>query len=309
MPFERIPISDREQWLALRKQDVTASAAGALLGVHPYQTAYGLAAEKLGLISDQVNESGAIRRGNKLEAVVIDEIKGAREWTVDKAGDYFRDPLARLGATPDTYAFDERGHGTVQIKTVADMVFSKRWKVDGEVALPPWIAIQANIEAHLMGAQWAAVAVLVVGFGWDLHIIDVPIHHGIIERVRAEVAAFWRLVDAGQLPEPDYGRDGAAIARLYADAVPGERVDLSADNRLPEILTRREVLKGQAKDAAEELAAIDAEIRAKIGEAESGFLPGWAITNKLIHRKEYVAKASSYRSLRITNLTAKEDAA
>src|SRR5262245_18769817 len=39
MTIERIPITSREQWLELRKPDVTASVVGALFAAHPYMTA------------------------------------------------------------------------------------------------------------------------------------------------------------------------------------------------------------------------------------------------------------------------------
>jgi hypothetical protein len=43
-----IPIIIREQWLANRENDVTASAVAALVGTHPYQTAFGLHMLKTG---------------------------------------------------------------------------------------------------------------------------------------------------------------------------------------------------------------------------------------------------------------------
>ena len=49
--IEQLAIESREQWLAMRRQDITASTAGALLGLHPYVTAYSLWAEKTGLVS------------------------------------------------------------------------------------------------------------------------------------------------------------------------------------------------------------------------------------------------------------------
>jgi hypothetical protein len=49
---EKIAIINEAQWLALRKEDVTASVAGALLGVHEYTTAYGLWAQKTGALLD-----------------------------------------------------------------------------------------------------------------------------------------------------------------------------------------------------------------------------------------------------------------
>ena len=36
MSIETLEPTDREHWLALRREDVTASAVGALLGAHPY---------------------------------------------------------------------------------------------------------------------------------------------------------------------------------------------------------------------------------------------------------------------------------
>lgn len=34
--IDRIQIENREQWLALRRQDVTASVVAATMGLHPY---------------------------------------------------------------------------------------------------------------------------------------------------------------------------------------------------------------------------------------------------------------------------------
>jgi predicted phage-related endonuclease len=310
MSVDAIEITSRDQWLALRKQDVTASAAAALMGVHPYMTAYGLAAEKRGLLAPVDEGAGPLKRGRKLEAVVIEEVAERRPtWKIAPATTYFRDPALRLGATPDTMAFDpERGPGTVQIKTVAEPIFAQKWKVDGEIVIPPWIAIQANVEAQLMGAKWVSVGLLVVGFGWEVHILDVPLHAGIFERAKRETAAFWGLMDAGKTPDPDYGRDGATIARVYAQANPGRHVDLSSDNRLPELLMERETIKARQKADEDAVKVIDAEIKAKLEDADTASLPGWSITNKVTVRKEYTVKSASYRTLRITNVAHREAA-
>src|SRR5580765_3495221 len=100
--IERIPIASREEWLGLRKQDVTASAVGALFGVHPWQTIAGLHAEKCGMEMPAPDpESAVIRRGNALENVVAAEVAKERpEWQIRKNDLYLRDPRARLGATP-----------------------------------------------------------------------------------------------------------------------------------------------------------------------------------------------------------------
>ena len=100
---DRIPITSREQWLELRKANVTASTVGALFGVHPWQTIAGLHAEKCGMeLPGPDPESAVIRRGNALETVVAAEVaKQQPEWRIRKNDLYLRDVHARIGATPD----------------------------------------------------------------------------------------------------------------------------------------------------------------------------------------------------------------
>jgi hypothetical protein len=305
MAIEVIPIADRASWLALRERDVTASVVGALLGVHEYTTAYGLWALKSGRLPVDTDETAAMRRGRLLEPVAVQLIREERpEWRVENPGVYLRDPAIRLGATPDLYVdCPERGPGIVQIKTTADMVFRAKWRDPDtrEPNLPLWIACQAITEAHLSGRQWAAVAVMVVGIGLDLHIIDVPIHRRLIERIQAETVKFWSLLESGKEPDPDYGRDGSVIERLFAEDDGGE-IDLVGDNRIHQLLSDRRVHKGVEKNTKAAIAAIDAEIKHKMGNAAVAHIGfGEIITNKTIRRAGYTAKPSVFRQIRVPN--------
>jgi len=295
--IERIAVVSRDQWLALRRQDVTASVVGCLLGVHEYQTPYGLWALKTGAVGEDPEETGPMRRGRLLEPVAIAMLREERPaWQVKPAGVYMRDPAARLGATPDVLAFDpERpGLGIVQIKTVEPGVFRKKWRdEDGEVTPPLWIAVQAIVEAHLAGAQWAAVAAMTVGFGVDLHVVPVPIHGGVVDRIYAAVADFWRMVAEGRAPDPDYGRDLRLVETLFAGR--DEIVDLSGDNALPALADEREALSSTKSAAEDRLKEIKAEFLVKLGGAEAGRIAdGRLITARRVERKGYEVKASSY---------------
>lgn len=301
MAAEIHPITTREAWLALRHKDVTASAAPALLGIHPFITAYALAMEKREKEAPApLEETGALRRGNRLEGLVRDEVAAMRaEWDVKPGLVYLRDPEARLGATPDTIVqCPKRGLGTVQIKTAAEPIFRKKWMVDGAVEVPAWIAVQANIEADLLGADWAAVAVLSVGFGWDVHVIEIPVHKPLMARIREEVAKFWAILDAGRMPDPDYARDGALISQIYAQAAPGKTIDLSLDNRIQSLLADRVRLKAEIKERDALLDQVDAEIRDKLGDAERAIVPGWKLSHTTVNRRGYTVEAKSYRQLR-----------
>lgn len=302
--IERIPIESREQWLALRRPDMTASAAGALLGVHEYVTAYG------GLVADDPEETPAMQRGRLLEPVAIQLIRERYPHLidVDSPGAYYRDHAARLGATPDALCFDgKRGVGVIQIKTVEPSVFRRKW-VDQETrsVMPPlWIAVQGIIEAHLTGADWAAVAPMRVGFGLDLDLIDIPLHAGLIERVKTETAAFWRAVDSGQPPDPDYGRDADTIALLNQPDESLPPMDLSGDNAIHALVAEREEIGTRAKADDARKKAIDGEIAAKLAGHTVGLLAdGRRITRKLQHRASYVAKATSFPVIRILGASA-----
>lgn len=302
-----IKITDREQWLALRRQDVTASVVGALLGVSDYVTAYGLFALKAGLVDEDPEETAPMKRGRLLEPVALALLAEERpEWTIEAPGVYLRDPDVRLGATPDAYATrpDIAGRGVVQIKTTTESVFRAKWvEPDTREVVPPlWIVAQAIVEAHLSGASWACVGCLVVGFGLNLHVVEIPIHRGLIDRIRAEVVGFWRRVAENDPPPADYGRDGALIARFYADDN-GDEVDLSDDERLAELLAERAKLKAieaQGSAAEKERKPIDDEIIAKLGNAARARAAGGVIVEaKTTRRAGFTVAPSSFRTIKI----------
>lgn len=300
--IERYPVKDRESWLVMRQRDVTASAAGALFGVHEYITAFGLYALKAGLISEDAEETAPMRRGRLLEPVALQLLAEERpDWKIERGTAYYRDPVARIGATPDAFARDpaRSNFGIVQVKTVEPSIFRKKWKnADGETEVPLWIAIQALIECELTGASWACVAPLVIGFGVEIEPIEIPLHSGLMPELRERVAAFWRNVDAGIAPDPDFGRDAEIIAKLNRDC-DGSSIDLSNDNRIRSMLDEDADLASKIKDLTEQRKAIKAETLAKIGPAATAIVDGKVVlTARTIHKKAFEVKASSYRDLR-----------
>ena len=222
--------------------------------------------------------------------------KSGRQWTITPAREYLRDPVLRLGATPDFYIRDERGRrGVLQAKTVSKFVFDKQW---GD-APPPYIRLAKRRREHARRRRLRLIAALIVdGYHFDCRLFDVPRHKAAEERIRETVASFWRAVGAGTPPKLDYERDGALIAAMYPVEVAGKVADLRTDNRLPELLAEHERLKAAAKDADAARETIAAEIKAKVGDAESALVAdGWLVTLKTQHRKAYTVAATSYRRL------------
>jgi YqaJ-like viral recombinase domain len=304
MTIVKVAITSREQWLTCRSQDVTASIAGALLGVHPYSTAYGLYLLKKGLIAEDPEETGPMRRGRLLEPVAVQMLREDRpDWIIHNhpIGYYYRDSVSRIGATPDVLATDEHGKlGIVQIKSVEPSIFRRDWKSeDGTIEPPLWIVVQGIIEAHLTGAEWAAVAPMVVGFGLEMPIIPIPIHAGILERIKFEVAAFWQRIEEGRNYDPDYGRDGSLIAKLYPQDN-GAEIDLSSCNETPMFVDQLEAARAAKKAAETDEKSAKAALASKMGEASIALLSdGRRISHKTQSRAGYFVSESSFRVLRV----------
>ncbi len=306
MNVKTILPADEAAWHKARSKDVTASVAGALLGVHEYATAYSLWAEKTYRVARDADENKAMQRGRLLEPVAIQLLREERPtWTVDYKNDraYFRDPGLRIGCTPDAFGYrdDIGGRGVIQVKTVAQTAFRKKW-VDpdtGDVVPPLWIAVQVLIEAKLTGASWASVALLIVGEGTlDLEIIDVPIHDGVWRRIQKAVAEFWTIIEADAEMDPDWGRDGRTVMRVFEESEP-ERIDLSALDGIDALIDRYQ----KAGDAVRAATALREDLKPQLiyalGNAECGETARFELSALTQRKQSTIVKGSVSRVLRI----------
>jgi predicted phage-related endonuclease len=300
MTIERKPITDRNEWLAWRREDVTASVIGALFGAHPYTTALRIYAEKRGVeFPDEDNK--VMRRGRWLEPAVAKAVEELRpEWKLEAPNCYLRDPDIRLGCTPDFFIHDPaRGLGVLQAKTVAPSVYAKEWL--GGTEIPFWIVLQTLTECMLADAAFGAVAALLVdAHAMDCVILEVPRHAESEAKIIAAVSSFWLCVATGQEPDPDFARDADVVKLLTPRETPGKQIDFSRHNELPTMLAERaELLKtmGTAEDRCDE---IETEVKHLMGDAEfANGLPDWRITYKTQKRAGYTVPPKEPRVLLI----------
>jgi hypothetical protein len=300
--IRRVPILSRAQWLSLRPGHVGCSEVAALTGDHDFLTAYALAMRKTGRI-DEADETPSMRRGKLLEPIAIQLLQEQfPAWRIEQPAACFVDDEARLIGTPDLLVHaPDLGPGVVQIKNPEPSVFRDTWHddADGPAELSPPIghAIQVTAEAYLTGSTFAVLAALVVGHGVELHVVDIPVRADVIARIKSELAAFWRLLDAGRMPDPDYGRDADIIRGFYRQD-DGTELDLTADNELPEIVRERELHAQLRKTADDAVRAADARILHRIGAATRARFAGGTISAKTVHRASYAVPATHYRQLR-----------
>ena len=298
--IERRPISDRSQWLSWRTADVTASRVGALFGVHPYETALRLYAEKRGVeFPDQDNK--VMRRGRWLEPAVAKAVEELRpEWKLEPPNVYLRDPDIRLGCTPDFFIHDPvRGLGVLQAKTVASSVYARDWLGGSEI--PFWIVLQTLTECMLADAAFGVVGALKVHeHDMDIAILEVPRHADSELKILVAVRNFWRNVADGIEPDPDFARDAAVIKLMTPRETPGKQIDFSGHNELPAMLAERAELMrkmGAAEDRCDE---IETEVKHLMGDAElANGLPDWRITYKTQKRAGYTVPPKEPRVLLI----------
>lgn len=300
MLIEQRPITSREEWLAWRREDVTASTIGALFNCHPYCTALKLFVEKRGVEFPE-EDTKAMRRGRWLEPAVAKAVNEKRpEWTLEYPNVYLRDIEAGIGATPDYYITnDPRGRGVLQIKTVAWSVFRREWDEGREV--PFWITLQCLTEMMLSDAAFGAVAVLLVdAHQMDVWILEIPRNEAAERKIVQAVEAFWKMVDEGREPQPDFDRDDATIKALTAKETPGKQIDLGGHNELPVLLEQRAQLMERIEADEARKTAIETEIKFLMQDAElvTG-LRDWRITYKSSDYKSYTVPARRSRVLRI----------
>jgi predicted phage-related endonuclease len=302
----RIPITSRDQWLARRKFDVTASVVGAVFGCHPYVTPLHLYVEKQGLVDlPERGDGGVLRRGRIYEPAVAAAVAEQRpDWRLEKCQDYFCDDAAGIGATPDFFVHgDPRGPGILQTKTTIPSVYEREWSEDKP---PRYITLQAVTEAMLTDAAFGVVACLIFDpFDTPLTIAEFARDAGLEEQIRERVAAFWKDIEAGREPDVDYGADRALLVALMPREEP-VTIDLSADNEVVAGLIERRDLKARIKAEEQRCSEIETLLMSRMGTAGVATVPEFTVTWKVQHRKGYTVAPSEPRVLNIRN---KKDAA
>jgi predicted phage-related endonuclease len=301
----------RAQWLAMRQADVTASAAACLFGAkaHPYITAFEYYCLKAKLVSEDPEETPAMRRGRLLEPIALQLLSEEKpNWAIGPALHYYRDADARIGATPDAFAVrDTKGErGVVQIKTVGKYAFRNGWTNSAGLVEPPlWIAVQTNIEAYLTGCKWGCVAAMALGDGGlDMHVVDIPVKPKLIEKLKELTAEFWDRVASRRAYPADYEADAEIVKALYADD-DGGAVSLQgprAERAIALVGQRNEfkAVEAAAKDAEKKRKLIDVELIDILGNAAAGILPnGTVIDAKTVRRKGYEVQPTSFRSVTV----------
>jgi predicted phage-related endonuclease len=282
------------EWLGWRAGLYTASRMGALFGCDEWTSIADVVAEMRGERRG-AGDNPAMRAGRILEPAVIAALNEERpELRVVKATTFHILPELRLGCTPDAFGDDDL---LVQCKTASAEQWD-RWH--GKIPLQ--YTLQTLCEMVVTGRTRGMLALMIRSPSFPLHLFNVERHPAAEQRILDAVAEFWRLWEAGLHP---VAQSAEGLAEMTDD---GSHVDLSADNYLCAVIPEREAMKAEISIREKRVARIDEALKAALGTASTGWVPGYNISFKSQHRRETVIPARDIRVLRVRAAAEEEGA-
>jgi putative phage-type endonuclease len=294
-------LSPRESWLAARRELVTASDAGAILGVDPRRGPLAVYAEKVGGL--EVEDSAPMKWGRRLEDAIAEGYaeETGRPVEAPPLFEITRHPsIPWLGATLDRRTqgsekspapVPESGQAPLQLKAVSEW---KRKEWDEEP--PLGYQIQVQIEMACAQARWGSLCAF-VGITQPPAWSDLLPNEAFLNRAIPLLEQFRLCVLRGTPPEAD-GLEGTseAIRELWSDGN-GETVPL--DDEALALVKKWEGAKDSGKKAEDLKKETENKLRLRIGAASFGRLPdGSVLTLKKTKRAGYVTEPTEYRVLR-----------
>jgi putative phage-type endonuclease len=293
---EILPSSPEQAWHELRAKHIGGSEVAALFGEHPHLTKFELWHRKAGhLLNPDLSDNERVFWGQTLEPAIAMGVSKLHGWNIRKVRRYLTHPtIDGFGGSLDyEVVAHDRGAGVLEIKT-ADWLIVRDWQ-DGEPPLSYELQVQAYLA--ITGRSWGAMAVLVGGN--DLRLFLYERRPKTIALIESAVAEFWQSIRDGKEPKPDFSADGDIIAKLYGAAIEGKSVDLSGDNRLPELIADYRRGAAMEKDGGTIKDAAKAEILTKIADAAIVTCGEFKISAGMVAASHVSYERKAYRNFRI----------
>lgn len=190
---------------AQRRQGLGGSDAAVVLGLSAYRDRLALWLEKTGRVPRDATETKATRRGNRLEAAVLDEyaeVQGAvllRGEGLAAAGPFVHPQHEWMRASPDAlvleaHAFEvaplARVRGGVDAKTAAGAA-AYAWGREGTDEIPVGYLCQGLHYCAVFGVPWWDFAVLVGGDRFQFQFYRVRADADLLAHLIEQERQFW----------------------------------------------------------------------------------------------------------------------
>ena len=280
MTVEILSFSNRDQWLEMRGQDVTATEVSVLFGVSPYMSLYQLWHNKKNGVIENIEETERMKWGLRLEDAIAHGIRQDLGVGGARVGRYYRDTELRAGASPDWQLINHDGSVEVlEIKNVDSFAFKSGWEIleSGEVIAPAHIELQLQQQMMLMGCKSGVIGALVGGN--SVQLLRREANAELIEAIKRKIKDFWASIDANEPPPIDYELGYDLIMEKARESDRGEPINASL--RVGELIAEYEELKAVADEAERKIKAIRAEIMHEVGAHAIVYGDGFKLDTKL----------------------------
>lgn len=216
----------REDWLAVRKQGIGSSDAGAAVGLNPYKSQLELWMEKTGRDTtlpkaDPHDEESPMYWGNVLEPVVAWHYSKRTKNKVRRINAVLQHPDPELPWMLANIDREVIGADDVQIlecKT-AGINGARLWKE----GVPEYVQLQVMHQLAVTGKQAADVAVLLGGQTLEIHRIERD--EQMIARLIELERKFWHYVETDTPPPADGSASAEMALRALYPEDNGQTVD------------------------------------------------------------------------------------
>lgn len=282
---------NREAFLKERMTGVGGSDSPALLGLSSFKTALDVYLQKRG--EDAFNETPATRWGNLLEPVVRQEYAERTGRTVTLPAAMLRhEKYPFVIGHPDGIAERRLYEGKIARS-------SEGWGEPGTDQIPEAYVIQVQHYMAITALPVADVAVLIGNM--DFRMYEIPADVELQEMIIDAAADFWKKVEAGTPPDPDWDSPHTlpALRRLYpgtnGTAMQAEEADVAWRRVMEESTRLSTTYDAQAATAK-------AHLLWRMGEsALMKFGDGKVFRRKEVKRKGYTVEDTTFIDARLVN--------
>jgi putative phage-type endonuclease len=241
-----IETASEAEWLAARRQGVTASEISVVMGLSPYDSPFALYHRKRGDLPD-VDDSDAMERGRILEPYIAEKFAKLRpEFIVTGDGRqlYAHPDRPWQMATPDRILQDSETYGLAErddvigieniavLETKTDAGGDDGWGDEGTDQIPVHYRCQVLWQMDVLGVTAAYVAMLPMR-SWKLRVYELTMDYFAVEDLkimRREAERFLARTANDDPPDVDWRpQTGAALKYLNPSV---EQIDVTIGRRL-----------------------------------------------------------------------------
>ncbi len=274
----------REEWLQLRRAGIGGSDASVIMGKNPYRSILQLWEEKTGKlpVTDDGNEY--TYWGNVMEPIIRKEFMNRTGLKVrQKHAMIFHKYYPYLFADVDGIVTDERGEKCIFEAKTASQYKAEQWE-DG---VPEEYILQVQHYLEVCGMDKAYIAALIGGNKFVFHTIyrDEELIRNLISREKE----FWEGCVLKEIEpvmdDSDATRD--YLNKKYSDSI-ADTVQLQES--IKSVLTEYQNVDAKVKELEKQKTGLANQIKAAMGEYETGEVDGTVVSWKKISRESLDSK-------------------